>query len=178
MMSLLSKFGGRLLGIEAPGRVGFHIDEQMAGTHTLVRALPGDLPRAEGEELPFAFRVRWGHPRISSFFNPISGDFLSARLEGEVDAGGLCQGAPCLGTIDLAYFSSQEIHYMFDFDAGGRRLRFQGEKRDIRPWNLPWSHTTCYGEVFEVTTGEAISTVLVRFSLATLIPFFRSFRLT
>lgn len=163
------------------GRLGFRIEERMEGTHRLLRDLDGaavEVARRAGVEAPFSFVARWGHPRLSAFLNPLSGDFLSAAIEGEVSAGGICEAAPFVGNLELEYLGRQAITYTFDFDAGGRRLRFHGEKRHIRPWNLPWSHTTCYGELAELASGEPLSTVLVRFPLTTLFPFISSFRLT
>ena len=152
----------------------------MEGCHRLLRPLPrgeGLPPYRKGEQLPFRFVARWGHLRLSSFLNPISNDYLDAALHGEVDVGGICARAPMDGNLSFAYLSRQSISYCFDFDAGGRRLRFRGDKRHIRPWNLPWSHTTCYGELSELASGEPISTVLLRFPPSTLMPFLSSFRL-
>ena len=44
-------------------------------------------------------------------------------------------------------------------------LRFVGEKREIRPWNLHRTHTTCYAEVRELASDALISRAVVRFAL-------------
>jgi hypothetical protein len=98
-----------------------------------------------------------------------------AELTGLVSAGGLCQGASLQGTLEFRYLEGK-ILYRFEFGEGEPRLRFEGQKRDIRPWNLHRSHTVCYGEVRQVGSGELISEVVLRFDLRELPALLTSFR--
>jgi hypothetical protein len=66
------------------------------------------------------------------------------ELEGTVSIDGLCEEAPCSGKLELKYFSEQKIKYTFEFEAAGEDYIFIGEKRNIYPWNLPYSHTFCF----------------------------------
>jgi len=154
------------------GRVGFRMDELMSGTH---RFVDGAGPAGE---LPFSFAISWGPDRMDGYLNPFSEGFLVNRLQGSIDVGGLCEDAPCTGSLDLRYFQDAKIRYTIDF-AGpdGRGYRYVGEKRDIRPWNLHRTHTTCYGKVTERDGGRLISESVVYFALDQMLPFVRSFRL-
>jgi hypothetical protein len=161
------------------GRHGFQMEERMAGAHRF----RCDLPEAHvsaGDELPFEFRARWGHTDLGRFLSPRSGEFMTAELEGTVTAGGLCSEAPIRGTLELRYFRDATLRYRFEFTAQGRSLRFEGQKRDLRPWNLHRTHTTCYGTVESVADGQSVvlSDVTVRFALVELPRLLASFRLT
>ncbi len=59
--------------------------------------------------------------------------------------------------MHLRYVPDRAIRYVFEFDAGGRPLRYEGTKENLRPWNLLVSHTTCFGTVTEVRTGRLVS---------------------
>lgn len=140
--------------------MGFRVTEVMRGTHERCDGQPPAGPQ------PFVFRVTWGPDRLRDWVNPISGRFLWQELEGEVQAGGLCDAwTRCRGTLALEYFGRRRIRYELDFEAGGGVFRFVGEKVNIRPWNLLVSHTTCTGTITELATGKLISTAVVTFRL-------------
>lgn len=165
---------GRVDALQAmigEGRIGFIIDEVMEGSHHLVG------PHGGSGEQPFVFRVCWGARDLFKFANPMDAEFLTAFLHGTVTAGGLCQDAPCEGSLELAYFTEAKIRYTFDFEVDGTRYRFVGEKRDLRPWNLHRTHTTCYGTVTDLGSGELISESVTHFRISSAPSFLASFRL-
>jgi len=165
-----------LLGMLSERRVGFRVDETMRGTHRfLVGFEPGGV--VAGTELPLAFCATWGHPHLERFANPLGQDFLFSVMEGTVSAGGVCEEAPLKGTLELRYFKDSTIRYTFEFEAHGRRLRYVGEKRGIRPWNLHRTHTTCYGTISDLSTGIALSDSVVHFDLGLLPSLAASLRL-
>jgi len=171
----MSRFLERLRSLGERG-VGFQMEERMAGTHRYRRDHPAGGVRA-GEEHPIELRARWGHPRLAGFLSPRSGEFLTAELEGALDAGGLCRGAAVAGTLELRYFTDASIRYRFEFLGGdGLSYRFSGEKRGIRPWNLHRTHTICRGTI-ESADREILSEVTLHFDLGELPAFLRSFRL-
>ncbi|MBI5528860.1 MAG: hypothetical protein HY897_21230 [Deltaproteobacteria bacterium] len=151
-------------------RVGFKADEVMSGTH---RFVGGAGPVGE---LPFEFKVTWGPRRLGKFLNPLDADFMLSDLAGTVTVGGLCDDASCEGRLEFRYVEEAKIRYIFDFDAGGKRYHYVGEKRDLRPWNLHKTHTTCYGTLTEADTGKVVSESTTYFRLSTAIPFMLSFR--
>lgn len=167
-----------LLRSLAPSSLGFRIEERMSGSHRYRRDFPAGGVAA-GEERPLELHARWGHPRLLGFLSPASGEFLTARLEGSLDAGGLCQAAPISGTLELRYFVDATIRYRFELDgADGARYRFLGEKSEIRPWNLHRTHTLCRGTIARADAdAEVLSDVSVRFDLGQLPAFLTSFRL-
>jgi hypothetical protein len=140
-------------------RVGFLMDEVMTGTHEFV---PGMGPA--GKKF-MEFAVSWGTKHVERFVNPRDSDFLTSELEGTVTIEGLCTRAPCSGTLELRYFDEHKIRYTFDFSVGGKAYHYVGEKRNIKPWNLPVSHTTCYGQLIEKETGRLVSTSITYFRL-------------
>jgi hypothetical protein len=167
-----------LLRSLARGALGFTIEERMSGSHRYRRDFPAGGVAA-GEERPLELRARWGHPRLLGFLSPASGEFLTAELEGTLDAGGLCHAAPIQGTLELRYFVDASIRYRFELSGiDGARYRFVGEKREIRPWNLHRTHTLCRGTIARADAdAEILSDVSVRFDLGQLPAFLKSFRL-
>lgn len=163
-----------LMGMLGERRLGFRIDEQMQGTHRFLRDYPPGQVVA-GTELPFSFDASWGHRQLGRYLRPGS-DFLLAELTGRVTAGGLCEDAPMSGELQLRYFQDATVRYTFEFEASGGRMRYEGEKRGIRPWNLHRSHTTCFGTITEVATGEPLSDSVVHFELGLLPSFLASLR--
>ena len=152
-------------------RVGFKADEIMSGTHHFVG---GAGP--EGES-PMEFRVTWGHPRLDHFLSPLREDFLVSDLAGTVTVGGLCINAPCRGRLEMRYLQEAKLRYVFDFEHDGKQYHYVGEKRDLRPWNLHRTHTTCYGRLVEVGSGKLVSESVTHFRLCTAPAFVASFRL-
>ncbi|MBW1988117.1 MAG: hypothetical protein JRI97_01085 [Deltaproteobacteria bacterium] len=141
------------------GRLGFKMDEVMSGYHEFE---PGMGPPGRH---PFEFRVTWGPKSLVRWINPVSSDFMTQPLEGTVTAGALCFRAPCKGILELLYFTEGKIRYTFDFTVGATEYEFVGEKVHIRPWNLPVSHTTCFGIVKEKDTGKLLSRSVTFFKL-------------
>ncbi len=140
---------------------GFSIDEVMSGDHEFVA---GAGP--EGR-LPFEFQVRWGPPNVFKWANPWGAGFLRQPLGGTVTVGGLCEAAECAGTLELRYFKDRRIRYTFEFEVDGVGYHYVGEKVNIRLWNLPTSHTTCFGVLTEKESGKLVSRSLTHFRLAT-----------
>ncbi|MGC9043094.1 MAG: hypothetical protein ACP5KG_04480 [Myxococcota bacterium] len=152
-------------------RFGFEMREVMSGTH---RFENGSGP--EGE-LPFAFNVVWGTDNLIDWINPGSDKFLVNDLKGFVTVGGLCEDAEVVGKLELRYFSEFKIRYTFEFEVNGKRYLYIGEKVNIKPWNLPVSHTTCFGTIVEKETNRLISRSVVFFRYSTIPSFLLSFRL-
>ncbi len=151
--------------------VGFRIDEIMSGTHEFE---PGMGP--PGTHV-FRFDVCWGPDDMRAWIHPGSPDFMVQPMSGTVIAGGLCDEAPIEGTLALEYFDSGKIRYTFNFEANGKLYDFVGEKVNIKPWNLPVSHTTCFGVLTEAESGRLVSRPLTFFQMRTLPNFIKSFRL-
>ena len=149
---------------------GFTMDEVMSGTHEFA---PGAGPPGTH---PFEFRVCWGTRDLPTFINPFGNAFMINDMEGTVTVGGLCEDAPCSGTLELRYFTEKKIRYTFDFKADGASYRFIGEKVNILPWNLPTSHTTCFGTLTDAE-GQLVSRSLTFFRIRTAPAFMASFRL-
>ena len=153
-----------------PGK-GFQIHEVMSGEHEFVE---GSGP--EGKR-PMEFHADWGPKNMVDFMNPASDKFLLADLTGTVTVDGLCENMPCKGTLQLRYFQDQKIRYTFDFSVDGVAYQYVGEKQQIYPWNLPYSHTTCFGEIKNLKTGKVISKSITHFDMATLPEFLGTFKL-
>lgn len=153
-------------------RIGFRMNEVMTGSHKFE---PGfGTPVTHFME----FRVTWGTKNIADWVKRSSKNFLVNFLEGTVTIEGLCRNAPCQGTLALRYFSDHSIRYTFTFEVKKVRYRFVGEKVNIMPWNLPWSHTTCFGRLTEVKSGRLVSTSVTHFRLRDVPAFLASLRVT
>jgi len=159
-----------LLASIARYRVGFHIHEVMSGSHAFE---PGYGPR---DRQPFEFSVTWGPRDLLQWIDPRHASFMTQQLRGRVTVGGLCSDAPCDGTLALRYFDEHAIRYDFAFEVDDRRYRYVGEKVNIRPWNLPVSHTTCYGVITEADTGRLVSRSVAHFRMKTMPSFAASLR--
>ncbi|HCF56789.1 MAG TPA: hypothetical protein DFS52_02175 [Myxococcales bacterium] len=154
------------------GPVGFTLHEVMTGYHEFE---PGLGPAGRQ---PMEFHVTWGPRDLAVWLRPGTDGFLRQELEGHVSIGGLCDRAPCRGTLEVRYFADQKIRYAFALEANGRPYGFVGEKVNIRPWNLPVSHTTCFGRLVEAQTGRLVSTSVTFFRMRTALQFATSFRLS
>ncbi len=155
----------------AENRLGFSMDEVMSGSHEFE---PGMGPPGRH---PFEFRVTWGPRNIFHWANPLNEEFMTQPLSGTVTVGGMCYRVPCDGTLELAYFTEGKIRYTFDFSVDGKAYHFVGEKVNIRPWNLPVSHTTCFGTLVEKETGKLVSRSVTYFKLWRSASFLASLRL-
>jgi len=165
---------GRIKDIKdmlAEKRLGFKMDEVMTGTHEFE---PGF--GSSGEKF-MEFRVTWGPKHLTEFINPIGGMFMFNYMAGYVDIEGLCHNTPVVGTLELAYFTEAKIRYIFDFEVDGTEYHYIGEKRNIRPWNLHRTHTTCYGTLTEKMTGRLVSKSITYFRFRTAPAFMASMRL-
>jgi hypothetical protein len=152
-------------------RFGFQMDEVMSGEHEFE---PGFGPKGK---LPIEFRVTWGPKHITKWANPFGGEFMTQGMAGSVSVEGLCKNAACSGTLELKYFSEAKIRYTFEFGVNGKEYKFVGEKVNIKPWNLPVSHTTCFGVLTEKTTGKLVSRSVLHFRMKTAPAFILSMRL-
>ena len=162
---------GESLGALRRGPVGFKLHEVMTGHHEFE---PGCGPPGRH---PMVFRVDWGPRDVRAWLRRGTDTFLSQELEGRVTVGGLCDETPCLGALELRYFDERRIRYAFGFEVQGRAYRYVGEKVNIRVWNLPVSHTTCFGRLVEAETGRLVSTSVTHFRLRTAPRFLTSLRL-
>lgn len=150
--------------------VGFALDEVMRGYHEFVAGA------GEPGRRPFLFKVRWGHQSLLNALGRLGAN-TECHLSGTVTAEGLCDGSPCVGRLILDYRGTHTIRYEFTFEGDGQRLLYTGEKVNIRPWNLPVSHTTCFGTITRLDNGALISRGVAFFELSTLPAFLASFRL-
>jgi len=155
------------LAYSSIGSVGFRMEEVMSGEHEFTNSDKG--------KLPMEFKVIWGAENMMDWSNPFSPNFMSNTLHGTVTVGGLCEEAPCYGQLDLRYFSEQKIIYTFKFEVDGQAYEFIGEKRNIYPWNLPYSHTCCFGELRKEGEEEVISNSITHFHWDTVPAFIGSF---
>ncbi len=114
---------------------------------------------------PFAFRVGWGPERLREWLDPRHPGFLWSDVAGEVRIGGLCEWTPCRGSLALEYLGARRIRYAFDLEVEGTVYRYLGDKVNLRLWNLPVSHTTCFGVLTKRATGRLVSTSVTRFHL-------------
>jgi hypothetical protein len=152
-------------------RLGFHMDEVMSGTHEFE---PGLGPAGRR---PMHFCVRWGPKNLGAWLDVRSAEFMSQPLAGTMTIDGLCESAPCTGTLAMRYVPDGKIRYDIAFRAGETDYRYVGEKVNIRPWNLPVSHTTCFGTLTEAATGRLVSRSVTHFRMHTTPAFLASFRL-
>ena len=155
----------------AAGNLGFSMDELMQGEHEFKE---GFGPAGKKK---MHFKVNWGTHQLLEWLNPFSEDFMVNDLEGTVTIDGLCEDEPCIGKLELKYFTEQKIRYTFDFEVDEVEYQFIGEKRNIYPWNLPYSHTTCFGELRIKESGELVSESITHFRLDTIPDFIKSFQL-
>lgn len=153
----------------ALGDVGFKMEEVMSGEHEFATGKQG--------KLPMEFKVVWGAESLIDWANPFEEDFMCNSLDGTVTIGGLCKDIPCTGRLELKYFTEQKICYTFYFEVEGEAYEFVGEKRNIYPWNLPYSHTCCFGELRKVGSNKVISNSITHFHWDTLPAFLGSFEL-
>jgi hypothetical protein len=152
-------------------RLGFLMDEVMTGTHEFE---PGF---GEPGQKFMEFRGSWGPKHLTEFLNPLGGRFFYNDMTGHVTVEGLCDRAPFVGSLELLYFSEGKIRYTFTFEVNGTEYLYIGEKRDIRPWNLHRTHTTCYGTLSERDTGRLVSKSITYFRLRSAPQFMASVRL-
>jgi len=151
-------------------RFGFVMDETMTGVHEFE-----DKYGSPGKQF-MEFRVTWGPKDVLHWGNPFSSGLIN-DLGGTVTIEGLCVNAPCTGSLELRYLKDATIRYSFNFTVDGVEYHYVGEKMNIMPWNLPYSHTTCFGRLTRTDTGELVSTSLTHFRFRTSLAFAASLRL-
>lgn len=145
--------------------LGFTVDEKMTGWHESV----GE----PGMRLPFEFHVTWGTESLRDMLSPN----IRLGLMGTIDAGELATEKRCLGTLQLRYMLDASIKYVFMFEGDdGEVYEYQGQKVNIKPWNLLTSHTTCFGTVTKMLTGELVSRGVTHFQFRSLPRMLLSFR--
>ncbi len=166
-MSRISK----TLDLLRAGRLGFRIDETMSGVHEFE---PDCGPPGIH---PMEFKVTWGARDLVEWLNPNGDAFMAVELDGTVTIDGLCENTPCSGSLELKYFDEHKIRYNFTFEVDAVEYRYVGEKVNIRPWNLPVSHTTCFGTLTEVDSGKLVSKSVTHFRMRTVPEFATSLRL-
>ena len=144
------------------------MSESMIGSHHFVHneGPPG--------ELPMRFDVRWGTNDITK--GP------KMNLKGTISIGGLCKETPCRGSLELNYLSENKLKYTIHFEPFNTpgslnygKYFYVGEKVNIKPWNLPVSHTTCYGTLID-PRKKIISRSVTHFKLNTIPAFLKSLR--
>jgi hypothetical protein len=151
--------------------IGFEMREVMEGSHRFENGF------GPPEDLPLRFDVVWGTDNLMEWLNPRSDRFLINSLYGHITAVGLCENAEVNGTLELRYFFEFKIRYRFEFEANKKVYVYTGEKVNIKPWNLPVSHTTCFGTIVEKDTNILISRSVVFFKFSRIPSFLLSLRI-
>jgi hypothetical protein len=161
----------QFLNISEDFGIGFRMDEVMSGNHEFETGF------GEPGTRKMEFRVTWGADNLLKYLNPREEKFMTDRLEGTISIDGLCTDAPCTGTMEIKYFSEHKIRYTIDFIVDSKEYQFIGEKVNILPWNLPVSHTTCFGVLTEKASGVLVSKSVTHFHANEAWKFLSSFRL-
>ena len=149
------------------------MEEVMTGTHKIV---------GQHEERFMEFRIKWGSNNILECFNPLHENFLLQELYGDIIIDGICGATPCYGTLHLNYPKGY-LEYQIFFNYLGKDYFYKGTKKNLRPWNLHKTHTTCYGTLYRKNhqgsrfLWDIVSDSVVYFRLNTLLTFLKSFRL-
>ncbi len=159
------------------GRIGFKMNEIMSGSHSFTKEYSSNHKETDVER-PMEFNIDWGPDSVTTWLNPFGGSFMKQPAKGTMTIEGLCDEVPCEGTLELKYIQNQSIKYTLDFEAQGMRLRYIGEKTNIKPWNVHKTHTTCKGKLYDKSTNRVVSESVTYFRLSTALDFVGSFRLT
>lgn len=149
---------------------GFTIRETLVGTCQVQGV-------SAGREIPLTLELEWGPRDIWKWLSPVSNVRGLSACSGRAVIEGVAGPVPVEGTLDLRYLKDRTIVYDMKMDVGGKNYKFMGKKSNIWPWNLPWSHTTCYVSMTDQVTEEPYATGTVRFRLQELPAFLRSVRL-
>jgi len=146
--------------MEALRAIGCTTHEYGTGTHELIGAATGTGP------LPIRFDLELRIGSLADFLNPRSEDDVRGMIQcqGTFSAEGLVHDVPCRGTLDLRLATENRLRYDLRFTGpDGQDLLFVGEKVNVRLWNLYRTLFTCYGTIYDQSTGEAISRSTVYF---------------
>ena len=137
----------------------FKIDESMVG-----------WAKGYRDRFPFTFHITWGGELKNPFVGPAS--FVA---EGHVDWDG--DIFYCYGNIVIDYLAGN-IRYELQWkdDDENKYYYYKGEKTNIRPWNLLWTHTTCFGVIHDSYLDEFWTSVTY-FELSSIPKFLGSLRL-
>ncbi len=149
---------------------GFRIDEVMSGEHEFEERF-GPVGKH-----PMEFKVRWGTDNFKEWIDPKGEKFLMNHLHGTVKIEELCDETPCTGQLQLRYFKGRKILYSFTFTVDGTEYEYVGIKRNILPWNLLYTHTTCFGKLYLKENHTLISRSVTHFHLDTMRDFVQSMR--
>lgn len=157
--------------------IGFRFNEVMTGYHKFDRVYSMTGDNISTDKQFMEFEIIWGPDDILKWLNPFGEEFMKQPLRGHITIEGLCEKCPCEGTLTLAYHRG-EICYDINFFHNHRVYRYIGKKTNIRPWNLPFSHTICRGRTILKTYFRdwEVSESVVYFKLSTLWKFLKSFR--
>ena len=145
------------------------MSETLTGTHKFL---------GNKEEKFIEFNITWGPDNIWEWLNPFSENFMTQKLEGTIFAEGIGGPVNCEGILSLKYHKGY-IEYEIYFEHNCRKYIYKGRKKNLRPWNLHITHTTCYGEIWRVFGGEwkdLLSQSIMHFKLEAISSFVRSFR--
>lgn len=146
---------------DSGGRIGFQFAETMAGTW--------DAP--ENPEQPFSFTVTAATPSIWQFTD---NGLLS--LDGTVTASGLCEQAPCNGTLDMSFWQRTLVYDLSFPGNDGNPYRFRG-KKNVRLLS-PLDTLTHMPGTIEDPNGNVVGNAIVHFDLGSeLLPMVRSLAL-
>jgi len=150
---------------------GFEFVETMEGYHY--------MPAVTAKKMDTCFTVKWGTENIKEVLNPKSNQFLMFQMAGILEIEGITEKTRTFGYLHLDY-PHNRIQYMLQFKSAEQPpvndYMFIGEKMNVKWWNLPFSHTTCYTTVIN-GADQLISRGVVFFKLKNLWPFLKSFKL-
>ena len=151
-------------------KLSFKMSETMSGYHEFEDA------SGPSGQMPFEFNIDWKTDSLTEWINPKNSNFMVNKVNGTISIGGLANNIPCSGNMEVRYFKDNKIKYDLNFSFKNKKYHFVGEKINIKPWNLPVSHTTCFGVLTEAKSKKLISKSVTFFSIKTLPSFLLSFR--
>ncbi|MCK9596160.1 hypothetical protein M0R19_03180 [Candidatus Pacearchaeota archaeon] len=130
-------------------------------------------------KVPIKLNLTWNSDLLS-FINPIHIGFLRAYVDGTIQIDD--EEFTLFGTLTLKYFEDNSIEYHLFIENFIKKsstkdsecLTFIGKKINIKPWNLLFSHTTCFGTLLQ--NNELIADCYLFFNLKDLFPFLKSFK--
>jgi len=141
---------------------GFRISETMSGWYE---------DPIDGRREKFEFELEWGTDDISGLVGR-GFPMMLVVYDGHVKAEGLYRGPIDRGSFMIDY-PRNTIEYYFEFG----KYNYEGMKLDIKLWNLPFSHTTCFGTICN-DECELVSATLTKFKFRTLPKMLSTLRLT
>lgn len=151
---------------------GFEFTEVMEGYHY--------MPAVKKESMPLKFTLKWGTENLKDTLNPNSNRYLQFAAAGILEADGIVTGGTrTFGLIHLNY-PENIIQYMLQFKSAERPpvndYVLVGEKMNIKWYNLPYSHTTCYTTIVN-GADQLISRGVAFFKMKNALSFIKSFKI-